>query len=299
MSPAEIAAANALAEAELARWMAAQQPAGKVVNPAPKPPAPPDPATVSRLAKTLEKKLGNAVQPPTTTPRPSMPLVAQPPARPRAGEVRARDRAADELKRIAFHARRAAEAAAPSNDSGTTEDPGEAEDQWCAIESALEAFLAFGGDPAEPAIDAALALCRATPPADPGPALRAALRLTVQPAHAPANTAAARALINNTPVVLIGGIPRPHVRAALEAGLNIPEVRWLDSRPHQSTSTFDAAIRRPDVRLVLLAIRWSSHSFAADIPAMCTRASKRCVRLPGGMGVTQVAHQIMQQLGRD
>ncbi len=48
--------------------------------------------------------------------------------------------------------------------------------------------------------------------------------------------------------------------------------------------------------MVLLAIRWSSHSFG-DVKAFCDRHGKPLVRLPGGYGAHQVASQILAQCG--
>ena len=57
---------------------------------------------------------------------------------------------------------------------------------------------------------------------------------------------------------------------------------------------FEAAIARPDVALVLLAIRWSSHAFG-DVKQFCDRHGKPLVRLPGGYSPNQVAAQILAQ----
>jgi hypothetical protein len=45
---------------------------------------------------------------------------------------------------------------------------------------------------------------------------------------------------------------------------------------------------------VLLAIRWSSHSFG-DVKRSCDRHGKPMVRLPGGYSPNQVAAQILAQ----
>ena len=48
--------------------------------------------------------------------------------------------------------------------------------------------------------------------------------------------------------------------------------------------------------MVLLAIRWSSHSFG-DVQEFCDRHGKLLVRLPSGYNPNQVAHQILAQVG--
>lgn len=104
---------------------------------------------------------------------------------------------------------------------------------------------------------------------------------------------AARLLSGRT-VVLIGGVRRPEAQRALKSALGLKELVWLGTREHQSTSTFEPAIASPDVALVLLAIRWSSHGFA-EVKPYCDRLGKPLVRLPGGYGANQVAAQILAQ----
>jgi hypothetical protein len=104
----------------------------------------------------------------------------------------------------------------------------------------------------------------------------------------------ARRLLAGQPVVLIGGDSRPQAKAALEERLGISELIWLSSRPHQSIADFKPYIQRDDVALVLLAIRWSSHSFG-DVKDFCDEVGKPLVRLPAGYHPNQVARQIIEQ----
>jgi hypothetical protein len=53
-------------------------------------------------------------------------------------------------------------------------------------------------------------------------------------------------------------------------------------------------VARPDVALVLLAIRWSSHAFG-EVRHLCDRHDKALVRLPAGYSPNQVAAQILAQ----
>jgi hypothetical protein len=50
------------------------------------------------------------------------------------------------------------------------------------------------------------------------------------------------------------------------------------------------------VTTVLLAIRWSSHSYG-EVRDFCEKHGKLFVRLPGGYNPNQVAHQILLQRG--
>lgn len=104
----------------------------------------------------------------------------------------------------------------------------------------------------------------------------------------------ARDLLSGKVAVLIGGTCRPRSRDALREGLGLSELRWITTRPHEPLSHFDAQARRDDVALVMLAIRWASHSFE-DIKAVCDGAGTPFVRLPRGYGLNQVAREIVSQ----
>lgn len=101
-------------------------------------------------------------------------------------------------------------------------------------------------------------------------------------------------LLSGRSAVLIGGLRRPEAQRALKSALGLKELVWLGTKEHQSTSAFEPAIARPDVAVVLLAIRWSSHGFA-EVKPYCDRLGKPLVRLPGGYGANQVAAQILAQ----
>jgi len=104
----------------------------------------------------------------------------------------------------------------------------------------------------------------------------------------------AKRLVNGRSAVLIGGIPRPRAQESLRVALGLYELYWVDARDHEPTSTFEPAITRADVAVVLLAIRWSSHSFG-DVKQLCDRHGKPLVRLPAGYSPNQVAAQILSQ----
>lgn len=101
-------------------------------------------------------------------------------------------------------------------------------------------------------------------------------------------------LIQGQAVVLIGGDARPDAKEALEQAFGLSELIWVPSKHGQSVSTFEPYIARSDVVVVLLAIRWASHSFT-DIQHFCRDHDKPFVRLPTGYSPNQVAIQIMNQ----
>ncbi len=101
-------------------------------------------------------------------------------------------------------------------------------------------------------------------------------------------------LLQGRAMVLIGGERRPASDQALKEAFRLEELVWIEAREHQSISTFEPAISRPEVAVVLLAIRWSSHSFG-EVREFCEQYGKHLVRLPGGYNPNQVAAQIMTQ----
>lgn len=105
-----------------------------------------------------------------------------------------------------------------------------------------------------------------------------------------------RRLLAGRAIVLIGGLVRPDNKASLVRAFDLDDVLWISTDDHASVSIFEAPIARPEVAVVLLAIRWSSHSYG-DVQAYCDRYGKLLVRLPGGYNPNQVAHQILTQVG--
>jgi hypothetical protein len=101
-------------------------------------------------------------------------------------------------------------------------------------------------------------------------------------------------LLGGRSMVVIGGDRRPGSYQALKEAFCLRNVFWIETREHQSIDGFEAYIARPDVAVVVLAIRWSSHSFG-EVRDFCERYGKPLVRLPGGYNPSQVAAQIMAQ----
>ena len=96
-------------------------------------------------------------------------------------------------------------------------------------------------------------------------------------------------------IVVIGGEARPYAREALRETFDLREVVWISTREHGSPDVFKPAIRGSGVALVLLAIRWSSHSFGV-VGEYCEEVGVPFVRLPAGYNPLQVARQIIDQV---
>lgn len=101
-------------------------------------------------------------------------------------------------------------------------------------------------------------------------------------------------LLEGKSVVLIGGVRRTEAHEALKAAFGLRDLVWFETREHESLDVFEPYVARPDVALVILAIRWSSHSFEG-VKKFCDHHGKPMVRLPGGYNPNQVAAQILAQ----
>ena len=102
-------------------------------------------------------------------------------------------------------------------------------------------------------------------------------------------------LLQGRTIVLLGGDRRPHAEAALKTAFCLKDLIWISTHSHDSIRDLEPPIAHSDVAVVLLAIRWASHSFG-EIKAFCDRNGKPLVRLPGGYNPQQVAVQILKQI---
>jgi hypothetical protein len=103
-------------------------------------------------------------------------------------------------------------------------------------------------------------------------------------------------LLEGKSIVLIGGERRLFTQEALRNAFRLKELIWIATREHESIGGFEPYVARADVVVVLLAIRWSSHSYG-ETKVFCDRYGKPLVRLPAGYNPNQVAHQILEQCG--
>jgi len=104
-------------------------------------------------------------------------------------------------------------------------------------------------------------------------------------------------LLRGSVVLLIGGERRRQAEEALRSAFDLAELRWVATQEHQSIAPFEAEVARRDVGLVLLPIRWASHSFEG-VQEFCERYGKPFVRLPGGYNPNRVAIEVLRQVER-
>lgn len=110
----------------------------------------------------------------------------------------------------------------------------------------------------------------------------------------------ARRLLAGRSAVLIGGQARELHRRTIESALNLAHLEWVAVQHHQSLEgEVHAALRRSEVSVVITMTRFRSHSFGPQLRAWARDYGKNFVELPGGYGVEQIAHQVIQQAGQE
>jgi hypothetical protein len=186
---------------------------------------------------------------------------------------------------------------------------GGSDHDWKTIVDTVEAMIADGLQPSNREIrELLLPVVDNLPEMDLPPGFQRALQeldryLATRPSvvaevtqEPTAEVRGAAELLRGRNVVLIGGDRRPYAQEALRETFGLKELVWLDTREHQSIEGFEPYVARPDVAVVLLAIRWSSHSFG-EVKDFCDKHGKPLVRLPSGYNPNQVAFQVLAQCG--
>ncbi len=101
-------------------------------------------------------------------------------------------------------------------------------------------------------------------------------------------------LLRGQSVLMIGGVPRPYAKAALERAFELKELLWKRTNEHNARLDCEAEVSKPDLAVVLLAIRWTRHAYG-DVKVTCDLHGKPLVRLPRGYNPKQVAEEILRQ----
>lgn len=187
-------------------------------------------------------------------------------------------------------------------------NPDDDEDAWRILIATVEELLADGLPPSHRELRETLApVMESLPDGEDLPdGFRLVLRemdryLANRPPSEPtvraplsAEVERARSLLAGRDLVLIGGQRRPGSWQALKDALGLGELIWIETREHESIAGFEPYVARENVAVVLLAIRWASHSYG-EVRTFCDLYGKPLVRLPGGYHPNQVAAQILAQ----
>jgi hypothetical protein len=97
-------------------------------------------------------------------------------------------------------------------------------------------------------------------------------------------------------ILFIGGERRPEYIERHTRAFGLREFIWATGDRGPTPAQFEADIARDDVAVVVLAIRWSRHSFG-DIRQACQRHGKPLVRLRAGYNEHELARNIEEQAG--
>ncbi|MDB5312140.1 MAG: hypothetical protein JWO38_6342, partial [Gemmataceae bacterium] len=189
--------------------------------------------------------------------------------------------------------------------------PDESAGEWPRVLELVDTVVAGGLPPSNPELRDLLLPVLEEIPDDPPPPPNVQLVLReidryvetrpdaeppARPHQASAEVGEVAGLLRGREVVLIGGQARPAHKAALMRAFGLADVRWLCTPDHTSFTVFEPDVARPEVAVVLLAIRWSNHDYDG-VRAYCEAYGKPLVRLPGGYNANQVAHHILSQAG--
>jgi hypothetical protein len=190
------------------------------------------------------------------------------------------------------------------------------QEDWIALASAIEAYLAAGGDASSADLLAALAPVASAAPRDTWPeSLVGTLDrvLARQSDRAQSDDAdddeglrsweraptpellKLREFLRGKTIVLVGGVRKPLAEAAIIQAFDLAGVRWLDHGEHKSLDLYRYDATRADVALVIVMIRWMSHAYD-DLRDECQRAGTLYARLKGGYSPNQIAAQVWDQL---
>jgi hypothetical protein len=101
-------------------------------------------------------------------------------------------------------------------------------------------------------------------------------------------------LLRGKVVVIIGGEERADQKERLERDLELGELRWVPTVEHEALHRLEPDCIRPDVDVVLLPIRLTSHSHG-ELRRVCEEHGKVFITLPSGWNPTQVAEQVLNQ----
>ena len=104
-------------------------------------------------------------------------------------------------------------------------------------------------------------------------------------------------LLRGRTVAMFCGDRRPEQARALQESFELGELLWETTGEKFSAGDHDRIMNQPDLALVLVAIRWLSHSHTDNLPKLAAERGIPVVRLTGGYGVNRVAHEILEQAG--
>ena len=106
----------------------------------------------------------------------------------------------------------------------------------------------------------------------------------------------AAVMLGGKEAVIVGGHLRtPQQKAIIEA-FDLRDLRWIAVTEPAQLARFESDIAKPEVAIVLFAMRWTSAEYA-DVKQLCDKYNKPLVKLPRGYNPNQIAAEILRQAG--
>ncbi len=96
-------------------------------------------------------------------------------------------------------------------------------------------------------------------------------------------------------LVILGGICKPHAKAALIRDLKLKNVDWIESAEYDHGQQAACRLRDPNIVAVIFALRWAAHAHGS-IRNVAWSLGIPAVSLPGGYSPRQVLHQLSAQV---
>ncbi|MEO6437278.1 MAG: hypothetical protein ABIP55_16165 [Tepidisphaeraceae bacterium] len=213
------------------------------------------------------------------------------------------------LGKVRYHADRISRSGGGNGDANVAGNAGD--EDWAVISAAVESLVSTGLPPSDRELrERLLPVIDQLPEREFDAGMTAVLtevdryleqveRDPQQPAARASSPAlqAARDMLRGKVAVLLGGYPREQYRRTIETAFELAELRWLRVGHGQSLEAeMLPQFRRAETRVFIVMTRFRSHQFGPQVRAWCREYGKVVVELPGGYGVEQIAHQVVQQV---
>jgi hypothetical protein len=119
---------------------------------------------------------------------------------------------------------------------------------------------------------------------------------TGEPAAVSVDVARVAEVLDGRSIVFIGGEPRVEHKDRIERVFHLREMVWLEGYG-RSYRSYEPAIARDDVAIVVLALRWASHE-SMNVQVYCEQYGKPLITLKSGYNANQLASQVIAQAGQ-
>ncbi len=104
-----------------------------------------------------------------------------------------------------------------------------------------------------------------------------------------------RTKLSGTGMVLICGEPRADLKARIQKAFGLATLYWPEAKHHKSPEHLKKFIRKADVGLLVIGVRFVSHAHT-DLAAYGAKCGKLVVLLPRGFGLSQITNEVQRQI---